>query len=76
MVLVTCGQCDHRGIFVVTFPSGAAHPGEPWEADEPAIDGLRADDLEVPDAPISAEDVASMREFLSRFDGNFRRIFA
>ncbi len=76
IVLVTCAYCDRRGIFVVTFPAGAPEGGEQWEPEEAPLEDLGADGLELSRGPISAEDVASMREFLSRFDGNFRRIFA
>lgn len=76
IVLVTCGYCDRRGIFVVTFPRGAPGPGEQWEPKESPIVDLPVDNLKVPGAPITSDDVASMREFLGRFDGNFQRIFA
>ncbi|GAC1476654.1 MAG: hypothetical protein PVSMB4_00450 [Ktedonobacterales bacterium] len=78
MVLVTCEHCDHRGIYVVSFPSQPQlGPGQ-WEAEEPQIASFeprqpRAE--RVRRAPVSLDDVTRIRDFLAHFDGNFKRLF-
>lgn len=86
MVLVSCARCDHRGIFVVSFrhgerstpdhwrySDGAAHPPDDT-APDPTIAPHSLDAI-VP-APISPDDVQRMREFLTHFDGDFRKLFS
>ena len=87
MVLVTCGQCGRRGIFVVSFPTHR----EPSAADSERSDVAgtlgtpgavrRAASALPADAsqeslPINQDEVDQMHAFLAHFDGDFRRLFA
>lgn len=85
LVLVTCPQCEHRGIFIVSFPSAAVQGEEGQRAADPAaldVRTLSAASLAgaLPDAgvarAITLDDVLQMRAFLQRFDGDFQRAFA
>ena len=84
LVLASCGKCEHRCIYLVSFPDAGqgigavdsqsaelrehAHPGEVLD---------RAREVEThEDVPISDADVAAMHSFLAHFDGDFRRVFA
>ncbi len=81
MVLVTCSNCEHRGIFVVSFPDAPDAP--PVDAQlshyeyfaEPSAAAPSAQQPPSP-GPVTLEEVAQMREFLAGFDGNFQRIFS
>jgi hypothetical protein len=83
VVLVSCAYCDHRSIFVVSFPhADNADPERPhgWESPDISIsdpyvnprDAAQSEQL----APISADEVIQMREFLAHFDGDFKRAFS
>lgn len=85
LVMVTCPRCDHRAIFVVSFPSttdqgnASRQPANPAALQVRALsaESLAAAMTEATTAPaISLDDVTGMRAFLQTFDGNFRRIFA
>ena len=62
MVMVTCGHCHHRGLFVVSFPARAAK-----KATAPAPTTILA--------PIGYRDVHEMQSFLDSFNGDFLALF-
>jgi len=62
MVMVTCGACHHRGIFVVNFP-------------RTALATLPTDSTPQPTTLISYRDVRQMRSFLDTFNGDFMALF-
>lgn len=86
LVLLTCHQCKHRGIFVASFPHSPSR-AERLEA----LDSLDNFDLSAPadplapplpdlwapgaDSPITSADVASIRQFLDGFNGDFHALF-
>lgn len=83
MVLATCTQCDHRGIFLVSFPSTASEQSPQAQAatatqQPPEVTRVSANAL-IPQRgqpdPITAEDVAQLHAFLAGFDGDFKRLF-
>lgn len=86
LVLVTCAGCDHRGIYVVSFPTPASLDADGWRATDPLdvqVRPLSAGSLAMlPSAreplnePITVDDVSAMRAFLQTFDGDFHRAFA
>lgn len=88
VVLARCEHCGHRAIYMVSFPAEHLADSGDDSAVEPAGDGgtpaerarLAADLAAMSGAmtaePVSAEDVASMREFLGGFDGDFKALFA
>jgi hypothetical protein len=87
MVLVSCGSCGRKGIFVVSFPGstrserrkaileaealGEGALTEAVLADEPPVVANRP-----PGNPVTADDVIDMHLFLKRFDGDFAALFA
>ncbi len=83
MVLVTCQSCEHRGIFVVSFPSALDTKAHDAKLDLAGLPDAIADMANValgptpqrPQAPVTQEEVSQMRDFLDTFDGNFRRLF-
>lgn len=78
MVLVTCEHCDHRGIYVVSFPTSPQPGQDQWDSDEPHIatfEPRQRRTVKRRDAPVSVEDVDCIRDFLAHFDGNFKRLF-
>jgi hypothetical protein len=86
MVLVSCARCDHRGIFVVSFHQSARSNPDRWgysdEAD-PHRDDVFAEPTALPESlavsaqtPVTTEEVARMHEFLTHFDGDFRKLFS
>lgn len=85
LVLVTCPRCDHRGIFVVSFPPAAGQSDPRLRAINPADLEVRALSPEslaaaLPEALVAPvitwDDVLQMRTFLQSFDGDFQRAFA
>ena len=83
MVLVTCPSCEHRGIFVVSFPTALDTKAHHAKLDLSSLPGALADTANVtighappPESdPVSLGEVNQMREFLDTFDGNFHRLF-
>jgi hypothetical protein len=80
MVLVTCNECHRRGIFVVSFPPSteppeqtAAQPGPGALEGSPSATQVHTTSPLSP--PITSAEVEQFREFLTNFDGNFRRAF-
>jgi hypothetical protein len=83
IVLARCGECGHRGIYVVSFPASGTPHARP-SASLPPVD-LPAEALPDvaaapstragPARPVTAEDVNDMHAFLAHFDGDFRRLF-
>ncbi|MBF6589199.1 MAG: hypothetical protein IVW57_01545 [Ktedonobacterales bacterium] len=84
MLLATCDDCQHRALFLASFPPRASQT-----AAAPALLLVVFQSPDVPDAPdapehvaasappaVTASDVAEMRRFLATFDGDFRRHFA
>jgi hypothetical protein len=83
LVLASCGQCEHRCIYLVSFPdesreTASAHA----KSDAPSLTVQQAHelseefDLQIQaNRPITADEVAAMRSFLANFDGDFRRLF-
>lgn len=87
MVLVSCGSCGRKGIFVVSFPGstrserrkaileaealGEGALTEAVLADEPPVVADKR-----PGSPVTADDVIDMHLFLKRFDGDFAALFA
>jgi hypothetical protein len=87
MILASCATCEHKGIFVVSFPGslskdqrgllitaetlGEGALTEAVLADDPP-------DRAEPSAcsPITGDDVIDMHVFLRHFDGNFAALFA
>lgn len=87
MVLACCHTCDRQAIFVVTFPNSQSS-GHPAAQDptpltsplstfsgDPTSDGQPIATERASQA-VSAEDVDTMRQFLSCFDGNFQSLFS
>jgi hypothetical protein len=83
MVLVTCKSCEHRGIFVVSFPSAPDTKARDAKLDLSAMPDTIADTANVAmgpapqrqQEPVTSDEVNQMHDFLERFDGNFRRLF-
>jgi hypothetical protein len=83
MVLVTCKSCEHRGIFVVSFPSAVDTKAQDAKLDLSALPDALAETANVTlsvgsqpiSGPITTDEVNQMRDFLSDFDGNFHRLF-
>jgi hypothetical protein len=83
MVLVTCKSCEHRGIFVVSFPSALDTKAHDAKLDLAAMPEALADTANVTlgpapqrqQGPVTLDEVNQMRDFLDRFDGNFHRLF-
>jgi hypothetical protein len=75
LLLVTCWRCQHRGIFIATFPQDELAPPPPH------IHPLDANTLpfvahSAPDStPITRGDVDAMRQFLLGFNGDFQALF-
>lgn len=85
LVLVTCPRCDHRGIFVVSFPHASGSNDWGYQTTDRAGLEVRALTPEalaaaLPEALIAPaitwDDVFQMRTFLQSFDGDFKRAFA
>lgn len=89
MVMASCPWCEHRAIYVVTFPprSSSSYPMQQahatrieWGTHANTPSDTRADTVpfgQPPDGtPITLDDVERMRAFLERFDGNFKRAFS
>jgi hypothetical protein len=83
-MLVTCWHCQHRGIFIATFPQDELAPPPPQiQALDtnalpfpalpsiPALPPLPASDS----GPVTLGDVDAMRQFLLGFNGDFRTLF-
>jgi hypothetical protein len=83
LVLASCGRCEHRGIYLVSFPDGSRETASAHvESDAPSLTVRQAHELgeeldlqAKANRPISADEVAAMRSFLADFDGDFRRLF-
>jgi hypothetical protein len=83
MVLVTCKSCEHRGIFVVSFPSAVDTKAHDAKLDLSALPDARAETANVTlgatyrpsQGPVTTDEVNQMRDFLADFDGNFHRLF-
>jgi hypothetical protein len=83
MVLVTCQSCEHRGIFVVSFPTALDAKAQHSKLDLSSLPDALTDTANVtlghppqPSSdPVSADEVNQMRDFLTTFDGNFHRLF-
>jgi hypothetical protein len=83
MVLVTCKACEHRGIFVVSFPSALDTKAHDAKLDLAAMPGALAETANVThgagthaaNGPVTTDEVNQMRDFLADFDGNFQRLF-
>jgi hypothetical protein len=89
MVMASCPWCEHRAIYVVTFPSRPSSSYSAQQAHTTRIEwsphsntpsDLRAESApsSQPPAggPITRDDVDQMRTFLDGFDGNFKRTFS
>lgn len=88
LVLASCGECERRCIYLVSFgeTTRGAEDSRPAHRSSAPLniqptDALNALDAEAQnrlfaDTPITARDVANMRAFLTDFDGDFRRLFA
>ena len=76
MVLVTCAHCEHRGIYVVSFPADPLMAHERWDGPLPTRQVEPVPPLLARHGPVSVDDVTRMHDFLSRFDGDFRRLFS
>ncbi len=82
VVLATCPMCERRNIFFVSFRQPSSTESDdhlPLLVDDILISGA-SEDAEAPPTTaqgggISADDVLSMRAFLSAFDGDFKRLF-
>jgi hypothetical protein len=83
LVLASCGQCEHRCIYLVSFPDGSRETERArTTSDAPSLTVRQAHELSEEfdlqakaNRPISADEVAAMRSFLVDFDGDFRRLF-
>lgn len=83
LVLASCGQCEHRCIYLVSFREAAREAAsEPTRHDAAPLNVRRAyalADETGPNVsagqPISDDEVAAMRAFLATFNGDFRRLF-
>ena len=73
LVMVTCPTCQHRNLFVVSFPQSRAN-----EVSHSPLAAQAAHPPLTPehDDPVTFADVYSMREFLASFSGDFRSFFA
>ena len=89
MVMASCPWCEHRAIYVVTFPPRTSTSNPMQQAHTTRIEwgphantpsDLRAEDassVQPPaGSPVTLHDVEQMRAFLDRFDGNFKRAFS
>jgi predicted RNA-binding protein YlxR (DUF448 family) len=65
MVLVTCANCHHRGIYVVSTANQA----------KSIAAGSPIQPITSSSSPISTDDVREMRHFLTTFDGDFASLF-
>jgi hypothetical protein len=88
LVLVTCWRCQHRGIFIATFPRGKPSSAasalssetQPHSftdvsalSDRPSLTALTFPSADT--TPITLGDVDAMRRFLLSFNGDFRMLF-
>jgi DNA-directed RNA polymerase subunit RPC12/RpoP len=73
LVMVSCPTCQHRNLFVVSFPQSrttdVSHSPLAAQAAPSPLTPTRDD-------PVTFADVYSMREFLASFSGDFRSLFA
>ncbi len=87
MVMVSCGSCGRKGIFVVSFPGStrserrktileAEALGEGALTEAALAEEAPARAETPPGSPITADDVIDMHLFLKGFDGNFAALFA
>ncbi len=87
MVMVRCGPCGRKGIFVVSFPGSTRAERRKAILEAEALgegaltEAVLADDP--PPAadvhsggPVTVDDVIDMHLFLKRFDGDFAALFA
>lgn len=74
-LMLICAQC-HQAVGVAAvvkeLPAGA---GEAAQGSQPEGAIAPQDARETPSQPVTAEDVADVRDFLREFDGDFRRLF-
>jgi hypothetical protein len=81
VLMASCDQCQHRAIFLVSFPeqSASAHPtiSRP-HATHPEISPLLTSSAlhsSSARSTVTTADVDEMRQFLASFDGDFRSLF-
>ena len=87
MVMVSCGACGRKGIFVVSFPGSTRSERRKTILEAEALgegaltEAVLADEPPAtveasPANPVTADDVIDMHLFLKGFDGNFAALFA
>jgi hypothetical protein len=87
MVMVSCGACGRKGIYVVSFPGSSRSErrkaileaealGEGALTEAALAEEPPAAAAAPTDSPVTSDDVIDMHLFLKRFDGNFAALFA
>jgi hypothetical protein len=87
MVMVSCGSCGRKGIFVVSFPGSSRSERRKAILEAEALgegaltEAVLAEESSAaakaePTSPVTADDVIDMHLFLKDFDGNFAALFA
>jgi hypothetical protein len=87
MVMVSCGSCGRKGIFVVSFPGSSPSERRKTILEAEALgegaltEAVLADEPPAaakapPVNPVTVDDVIDMHLFLKRFDGDFAALFA
>ena len=82
VLMASCEHCQHRAIFLVSFPQqpASAHPIVSLPlTPRPDLSALMASSSPAasssPRSAVSPADVDEMRQFLATFDGDFRSLF-
>ncbi len=87
MILASCAACEHKGIFVVSFPGSLQQDQRSMLINAEILgegaltEAVLADDppdrAETPTpSPVTCDDVIDMHVFLRHFDGDFAALFA
>jgi hypothetical protein len=87
MVMVSCGSCGRKGIFVVSFPGSSRSERRRTILEAEALGEGALTEAALADeppaaagapasGPVTTDDVIDMHLFLQRFDGNFSALFA